>query len=147
MTFGEKVYNARLVNNISQDELADKLNVSKRTIYNYERGGIVPHKNKLYLLAQTLKVSVAYLLDDNETDPKHDISYDFFVSSAKDEFGNKAAREAESVIKRAAALFAGGELDDEDKELFMQSFMEVYLESKAEAREKFAPRKRVKREK
>lgn len=46
------------------------------------------------------------------------------------------------VLARATALFAGGDLDDEAKEVFFQSLMEVYLESKAEARAKFNPKQR-----
>ena len=38
---------------------------------------------------------------------------------------------------------AGGELDDDAKDTFFQAIMEVYLESKEEARVKFSPKKRV----
>ena len=36
---------------------------------------------------------------------------------------------------------AGGDLDDEAKEVFFRALMEVYLESKAEASAKFTPKK------
>ena len=53
-------------------------------------------------------------------------------------------REAKDLISRVNALFAGGELNDEAKEIFFQSIAEVYFESKAKAREKFSPAQRGK---
>ena len=61
------------------------------------------------------------------------------------EYGIKGAREATEILTRASALFAGGELDEEAKDIFFQSLMEVYLESKEEARSKFGGKKRASR--
>ena len=52
MTFGEKLKNARLANNLSQIELAEKLGVSEKAIYNYEQTGAFPRKAKLLKLAE-----------------------------------------------------------------------------------------------
>ena len=49
------------------------------------------------------------------------------------------AKEAAEILSRASALFAGGELDDSAKDMFFRSLMEVYLESKEEAHDKFTP--------
>ena len=145
MTFGEKLKSARLANNLSQLELGEKLGVSEKAIYNYEQTGAFPRRSKLLKLAEILNVSVAYLMDDTETDKHMNIDHDFFLSTAKQQFGNKGALEASMLLSRATALFAGGELEDEAKDKFFQSIMEVYLESKAEAREKFTPKKRKSR--
>jgi len=143
MTFGEKVQSARLALNLSQIELGEKIGVSERSIYNYEQAGIFPRKGVLHKLAEVLRVSVAYLTDENEIDRFKNIDEDYFVDEAKARFGIKGAKEAQEVIARASALFAGGELDDAAKEIFYQSLMEVYMESKADAREKFSPRRRA----
>lgn len=74
------------------------------------------------------------------------MSKELFLANVKNKYGYKGAREAADVLSRAGALFAGGELDDKAKDIFFQSLMEVYLESKEEARIKFTP-KRVRKKK
>jgi len=145
MTFGEKLLNARITLNLSQTELAEKVGVSERSIYSYEQTGTLPRGAVLKKLADALNVSVSYLMDEEETDKLKNISDELFIANARNEYGYKGAREAQEVLARASALFAGGELEDSAKEIFFQSLMEVYLESKAEAREKFTPHRRKSR--
>ena len=145
MTFGEKLVNARITMNLSQTELAEMVGISERSIYSYEQTGTLPRTAVLKKLADALGVSVSYLMDEEETDKLKNISDELFIANARNEYGYKGAREAQEVLARASALFAGGELDDNAKEIFFQSLMEVYLESKAEAREKFSPHRRKSR--
>lgn len=147
MKFGEKVRQARLALNLSQSELAAKTGISERSLYTYEQTGTMPRSNNVRKIADALNVSVGYLLDEEETDISKNIDQDIFLANVKNEFGYKGAREANDVLSRASALFAGGELDDKAKEVFFQSLMEVYLESKDEAREKFTPKQRKSRKK
>ena len=147
MTFGEKLKTVRLSLNLSQSELSEKTGISERSLYTYEQTGILPRSNNLRKLADALNVSVSYLLDEEETDPNKNIDHDIFIANSKNQYGYKGAREATELLSRASALFAGGELDDEAKELFFQSLMEVYLDSKQEARNKFSPKKRVRKHK
>jgi transcriptional regulator with XRE-family HTH domain len=144
MTFGEKLKNARNALNLSQIELAEKIGITERSVYSYEQAGIIPRKAVLIKIAGVLNVSVAYLMDEEETDRHINIDTELFITDLRNKHGYKAAREASEVLSRASALFAGGELDEEAKEIFIQSLMEVYLESKAEAREKFGNRRIVK---
>lgn len=145
MTFGEKLVKARLIKNYSQLELAELVGVSERSIYNYEQTGTQPRKAVLTKIAEVLDVSKRYLMDDYELNPQVNIDHDQFIADAKREYGYKGAREASELLTRASALFAGGELDDSEKDTFFQSLIEVYFESKAEAREKFTPKKRKSR--
>jgi len=145
MTFGEKIRQARIALNLSQTELALKTGISERSLYTYEQTNTMPRTSNIKKLAEALNVSVVYLMDEEETDKNKNIDHDFFIANVKNEFGSRGAREAAMVLQRATALFAGGELEDEAKDMFFQSLMEVYLESKAEAREKFTPRSRVSR--
>jgi hypothetical protein len=147
MTFGEKLRTVRLSLNLSQSELAEKTGISERSLYTYEQTGIMPRTSNLRKLANALNVSVSYLLDEEETDPHKNIDHELFIANSKNKYGYKGAREASELLSRASALFAGGELDDNAKELFFQSLMEVYLDSKQEAREKFSPKKRARKSK
>ena len=73
MTFGDKVKQARLAANLSQSELARKTGISERSLYSYERGGIMPRSGNIRKIAEALNVSVGYLLDGDETDTKKNI--------------------------------------------------------------------------
>ena len=145
MIFGEKLRSARIANNLSQLELAEQLGVTEKAIYNYEQAGAFPRKAKLLKLAEILNVSVSYLVDEDEADRHNGIDQNLFIANVKSKYGYKGAKEASEVLSRASALFAGGDLEDSAKDIFFQSLMEVYLESKAEAREKFTPRQRKSR--
>jgi len=145
MTIGEKLRAARIALNLSQLEMSQKVSVTERSILNYEQGKTFPRPHILKRLAETLNVTVSYLMYDEETDPQKNLEQELFVANAKNEFGYKGAKEASEAITSITALFAGGKLSSEAKDVFFQSLMEVYIESKAEAREKFTPRRRKSR--
>ncbi|MCL2461020.1 MAG: helix-turn-helix domain-containing protein [Defluviitaleaceae bacterium] len=147
MTFGEKLRNARNALNLSQIELAERAGITERSIYSYEQTGALPRTPVLKKLAEELNVTVTYFLDENESDRQKNIDQELFIANVRNEHGSRGAREASEVLTRASALFAGGELEDDAKEIFFQSLMEVYLESKAEAREKFSSKRVVSRKK
>ena len=93
MTFSDKIKRARDVANLTQQELADSIGVSKRTIASYESQGAVPRRSTLAKLARALKVSVKYLSDDTCTDPLTDIEEDDYVAEARELYGEKGARD------------------------------------------------------
>ena len=133
MTFGEKVKEARLLKNLSQTELAAITGISERSLYTYEQLNTLPRKS-----------NIRKLVDDEEADKQKNIENEDFLDTVKDKFGYKSAKEAKDVLDRAGALFAGGDLDDDAKEIFMQSLMQVYISSKKEASEKFSRKKKTK---
>ena len=144
MTFGEKVKNARMVLKLSQAELSSITGISERSLYTYEQLSTLPRKNNVKKLAEALHVSVNYLLDEEETDSTKYLDREEFVEAAKSEYGYRGAKQAQDVLDRASALFAGGDLDDEAKKIFMQSLLKVYLDSKKDASEKFSRKKKTK---
>lgn len=141
MTFGEKVKEARLALNLSQTELAQMTGISERSLYTYEQLGTLPRKNNIRKLAEALHISVSYLMDNEETDTQSNLDKDLFIAVARDNFGSKGAKEAQEVLGRVNSLFAGGELDDDAKDVFFQAVMAVYMDSKQNAKEKFTPKK------
>lgn len=138
MTFGQKVRQARRELHLSQSELAEKTGISQRSLYAYEQMDVLPRSGNIQKLANALNVSVSYLLNESQTNQRNGLEQDLFLANVKDEYGYKGVREASEILSRASALFAGGELDEESKDIFFRSLMEVYLESKAEARLKFS---------
>lgn len=141
MTFGEKVKEARLALNLSQVELAKITGISERSLYTYEQLGTIPRMSNVQKLAEALKVTASYLLDEEETDTQSHLDEELFVATAKSEYGYKGAKEAQDVIHRTQKLLAGGDLDEDAKEVFFRALMEAYLESKADAKAKFTPKK------
>lgn len=67
----ENIKNLRKAKGLSQEELANRLNVVRQTISKWEKGLSVPDSSKLISLADELDTSVSILL--GETVPEHDL--------------------------------------------------------------------------
>ena len=121
MEFGEKLHNIRISRNLSQEELAEKTGVSRRSIQNYESGKMLPKKRSVYsVLAEALGVEESVLLN-------RDIS---FVLRANEQYGSDAMRQAMDLVADVKALWAGGEMEDEDMDEIMRALQEAYNEAK-----------------
>jgi len=62
MKFGKFFKNLRLVKKMTQDQLAEKLFVSRQTISNWERGINLPDIEQLSIIAKTFEVSLEEVL-------------------------------------------------------------------------------------
>ena len=65
MKLNEKIYEYRKLNRWSQEELADKLEVSRQTISKWEVGKNIPELEKLIKLAELFDISVDELVKEN----------------------------------------------------------------------------------
>lgn len=66
MTFAEKIIERRKMLGMSQEELADKLGVSRQSVSKWELGSAVPETDKIIALSDVFGVSCDYLLKDRE---------------------------------------------------------------------------------
>ncbi len=66
MLFKEKLKLSRKEKNITQEQLAEMLNVSRQAVSKWEQGAGYPETEKLILISQKLDVSIDYLLDEKE---------------------------------------------------------------------------------
>ena len=66
MTLGEKIKEARKQCSLSQEQLAEKMAVSRSAVAKWEANNGLPDVENLKALAQLLNGSVDYLLDDGE---------------------------------------------------------------------------------
>ena len=64
MTLGEKITHLRVVNNMSQEELAKALNVTRQSISKWESGETLPQIDKVMEICDLFKVSADELLND-----------------------------------------------------------------------------------
>lgn len=72
----EKLYKLRKNSGLSQEKLAEQLNVSRQAISKWESGTAVPESEKLIALSNYFGVSVDYLLKDVDTTKEADGSVD-----------------------------------------------------------------------
>lgn len=65
MKLGEKILELRKKNWFSQEQLGEKINVTRQTISNWELGETSPNPEQLKLLSKVLNVSIDELLDND----------------------------------------------------------------------------------
>lgn len=68
MTFGEKIAKLRKEENLTQEQLADLLGVSRQSISKWESGLAYPETEKLVKLGKMFHCSMDYLLNDDVTE-------------------------------------------------------------------------------
>ena len=67
MDLGKNIYNLRIKNGYSQEQLAAKMNVSRQTIYKWESNIAVPRADNIMMIVQLFKISYDELfLAENE---------------------------------------------------------------------------------
>ncbi len=136
MNFGEKLREIRTKENLTQQEMADKIGVSLRTLKAYELGETLPRFRKIYhKIADEFNVDINYLLTEG----------DDFILTAGEKHGYRGSKGAEALIADARALFAGGELSEHDKKVVFDALQEAFFEAKLENK-KYTPKKYLKDE-
>ena len=136
-TFPEKVKEARVSLGISQPQLGKKIGLSVRSVIAYEKGEKKPRPASMLKLAKALGVSVKFLSDDECEDPMADIEKDDYIAEARERYGAAGAKNMDELLSANTALFAGGELSQEQKDAFFEAVMKAYITCKEEARRKF----------
>lgn len=73
MTFGERLYELRNKKNISQEDLAEVLDVSRQSIPKWENDKAYPEMTRLLFMSEYFDVSLDYLMrgiDKEDNDEK-----------------------------------------------------------------------------
>ena len=99
---GKKIKILRKVRGLTQTQLADKLNVGRATVSNYEIGRRSPHLKELERIASALGVGLDY----------------FGVTKS----------DATDLIARARLLFNDDTISPEEKETAYKEIMKMYLD-------------------
>ena len=68
MSFGERLYQLRKEKNISQEELAELLDVSRQSISKWENDKAYPEMTRLLFMSDYFDVSLDYLMRGTEPD-------------------------------------------------------------------------------
>ena len=68
MNFSEKILTLRKANNLTQEQLAEKLDVSRQSISKWESGQATPELEKIVEMSALFNVTTDYLLKSSEID-------------------------------------------------------------------------------
>ena len=131
MSFGKKLRDLREAKNLTQQELANQVGVSLKTISLYETNESHPRYRKIYdKLAELLDTTHDYLVTDE----------DDFVLNARELYGSRGANDAREMVDGVVGLMAGGEVPEEDKKAILDAIQEAYYMAKTENK-KYTPKK------
>lgn len=128
MTLADTLKNLRKQQNMTQDEVAKLAGITRGTYVYYEKGIRAPKSRRTLLaLATALKCDVSALQDQSP-----------FVLAAGEQFGSRGKKQAEKEEVNMKALFAGGDLKDEDKEKLETALQTAFFEAKRIAKQKYS---------
>ena len=68
MDISEKILKLRKANNLTQEQLAEQLQVSRQAVSKWESGQAIPESDKLPALSDLFHVTIDYLLRPSEID-------------------------------------------------------------------------------
>lgn len=70
MTLSDKIIQLRKRNGWSQEDLAERMDISRQAISRWENGTALPDANNILHLSKLFNVTTDYLLNDNYSDDK-----------------------------------------------------------------------------
>ena len=111
--FAKRLEKLRLERELTHQQMADMLGVTRQAYGNYENGKREPDFKTLDILAEFFKVSLDYLMGKSA------------IRSIQNQY-EPTSTEIEDVIKKADLQFDGAPLNDEDKEDIIE-FIKVVL--------------------
>ena len=82
MLLGERLYELRTKNNMSQGALAERLDVSRQTVSKWENNLSVPETEKILQLSEIFSVSTDYILKGEEREEKTEPVYVYVEKEA-----------------------------------------------------------------
>lgn len=133
---GNRLVSLRKEFGFTQKDLADKLNITAKAISFYELEQREPSEMVLIQIAEIFGVSTDYLL--GRTNDRHRPYH---------ELGTKDIKEIDTLMKDLenqmdiGISFHGEPLDEQDREVLMQSIRTAIEINKQRAKEKYTPKK------
>lgn len=116
MTFGEKLLKLRSDAGLSQDKLAEMLEVSRQSVSKWERDEAMPDTDKIVLISKIFSVSTDSLLKDEDE-----------IKTAGEGADCEVKEETAQMISDAV-LAANGDSEDDGKRFEKGSFMDFLYE-------------------
>ena len=111
MSFADRLRELRTNNSYSQEQLAEKLCVSRQAISKWETGDSLPDIDKAMAISEFFGVSMDYLLKERES--FSEISTDDNMDRAIIKF-MASARQMNEISEELVAIAMDGKIDDEE---------------------------------
>lgn len=108
MILSEKLLTLRTKAGLSQEDLAEKLNVSRQSVSKWESGSSIPEIDKILKISEIYGVSTDYLLKDEVEELPAEVVVDGFEPDSVREISLETATEYLSLVKSSAARIALG---------------------------------------
>ncbi len=134
--FGKKVKERRYELGLSQAALAEMCGLSGRSVYGYEAGEKEPRRSTVLKIAEALEVNDSYLTDDSVEGPYDEVK-EKYVAQAGRLYGRRGEDDIRALLQDNIALFAGGELSQDEKDAFFEAVMRAYITCKDASNAKF----------
>lgn len=83
MNFGIKLQQLRKEKGLSQEALAEKLNVSRQAVSKWETRDGYPEMDKIILISDLFQVSIDYLMRDNQEHHVEDATQKYFMNKQR----------------------------------------------------------------
>lgn len=107
MTFGNILKNLRQDNNMTQDELAKKIDTSRSNIANYENGKNMPSVDILEKISKLFGVSTDYLLGKSDIRNPEEFKYAYNRPKEADGLSDEEVNDALRLYKKMKKQFGG----------------------------------------
>ncbi len=107
MEFHNKLYNLRKQKGLSQEELANRLNVSRQTISKWETGDSAPDMDKLIAISAMFEISLDELVMDKvpAQPEKNSLKSDIAAGLKEKILTDKNKKRAKTGLKIAVIIF------------------------------------------
>jgi len=137
-TIGDKLKALRLSKKITMTELSRACGLSDRAIRYIENNEKQPSVDTIKRLSSALGVGTDFFMEDDLF--QEEMKKEETLDEVKAKYGSRGKAQAKKIYEQTQALFAGGQLSEEDTESFRDLMMELFLETKEDAK-KYTPKK------
>lgn len=138
VTIGDKVKYLRQAKNMTMAALSRASGLSDRAIRYIENNERTPGVDAIRKLAAALDVSTDYFMEEDLF--QQELHKEEVLAQAKEKYGSRGMAQARAVYESAKGLYAGGKLNEDERDAFRDLMMEIFFETKEEAK-KYTPKK------
>lgn len=107
MILAEKIMQLRKKNGWSQEELAEKLNISRQSVSKWESGASIPDIDRIVALSGLFGISTDYLLKDEIEEEKFSETEDVYDGARMRSISLEEANLFMALVRKLAVRFAG----------------------------------------
>ena len=137
-TIGDKLKALRLSRRMTLTALSRASGLSDRAIRYIENNERQPSVDAVRKLSAALEVDTDYFMDDALF--RLELQKDEVLAQARESYGARGKAQAYRIYELAKGLYASGRLSEEERDSFRDLMMEIFFETKEEAK-KYIPKK------